>query len=168
MAGYLADKSAMARVHLPPVASRMEALFLAGEIAACGMVDLELLVSARTAAHYLGVLADRRWLSRAEVGEAAIDRAVEVQTALARAGRHRGVAIPDLLIAATAEGAGLTVLRFDADFDLMAEITGRPTEWGVQMGSASQPARFDQMNRVDRLSQRTLQVGSGHPHPGRR
>lgn len=39
----------------------------------------------------------------------------------------RGV-IPDLLIAAAAELAGLTVLHLDQDFDLIAAMTGKPCE----------------------------------------
>jgi len=135
MARYLADKSALARVHLAPVASRLESLFLAGEVATCGIVDLELLFSARSTADYLAILADQRSLPRAEVGEAGIERAVVVQTALARKGHHRSLSIPDLLIAAVAEAAGLTVLHYDSDFDLVAEVTGQPTEWVVPRGS---------------------------------
>ncbi len=135
MARYLADKSALARVHLAPVASRLESLFLAGEVATCGIVDLELLFSARSTVDYLAILADRRSLPRAEVGEAGIERAVVVQTALARKGQHRSLSIPDLLIAAAAEAAGLTVLHYDSDFDLVAEVTGQPTEWVVPKGS---------------------------------
>jgi len=56
------------------------------------------------------------------------DRAFEVQMLLADRGRHRAPSIPDLLIAATAEKAGLTVLAVDKDFDLIAEITGRSVE----------------------------------------
>jgi predicted nucleic acid-binding protein len=56
------------------------------------------------------------------------DRAVEVQMLLADRGQHRAVAIPDLLIAALAELAGLTVLHRDHDFDLVAAITGQPVE----------------------------------------
>jgi predicted nucleic acid-binding protein len=37
--------------------------------------------------------------------------------------------VPDLIIAAAAELAGLTVLHFDKDFDLIAGITGQPVEW---------------------------------------
>jgi predicted nucleic acid-binding protein len=55
-------------------------------------------------------------------------RAVEVQTLLADQGKHRAPGIPDLLIAATAERAGLTVLHCDKDFDLIADITGQPIE----------------------------------------
>ena len=56
------------------------------------------------------------------------DRAVEVQIALARRGQHRAASIPDLLIAATAEMAQLTVLHDDKDFDLIADVTGQPVE----------------------------------------
>ncbi|MDE0268880.1 MAG: hypothetical protein OXI96_07590 [Acidimicrobiaceae bacterium] len=56
------------------------------------------------------------------------DRAVAVQLALARIGQHRTPSIPDVLIAATAELAGLTVLHVDKDFDLIAEVTGQPVE----------------------------------------
>lgn len=56
------------------------------------------------------------------------DRAFEVQMLLADRGQHRAPSVPDLLIAATAEKAGLTVLAVDKDFDLIAEITGQPVE----------------------------------------
>jgi predicted nucleic acid-binding protein len=46
------------------------------------------------------------------------------------------VKIPDLLIAATAEKAGLTVLHYDRDYDRIAEVTGQPTEWVVEAGAA--------------------------------
>jgi predicted nucleic acid-binding protein len=57
------------------------------------------------------------------------DRAVELQLRLAERGIHRAPSIPDLLIAATAELAGLTVLHLDKDFELIAELTGQPTQW---------------------------------------
>jgi predicted nucleic acid-binding protein len=56
------------------------------------------------------------------------DRALEVQMLLADRGQHRARSIPDLLIAATAEKAGLTVLAVGKDFDLIAAITGQPVE----------------------------------------
>ena len=55
------------------------------------------------------------------------DRAVEVQRLLAGQGMHRAPSIPDVLIAA-AELAGLTVLHLDKNFELVAGITGQPTE----------------------------------------
>lgn len=55
-------------------------------------------------------------------------RAVEVQGLLAERGHHRAVKIPDLLIAAAAEQAGLTVLHVDKDFDLVSDLTGQSIE----------------------------------------
>ena len=56
------------------------------------------------------------------------DRALEILALLADQGQHRAPSIPDLIIAATAELAGLTVLHLDKDFDLIAQITGQPVE----------------------------------------
>ena len=56
------------------------------------------------------------------------DRALEVQLLLAGQGQHRAPSIPDLLIAAAAELAGLTVLHLDKDFDLIAGVTGQYLE----------------------------------------
>jgi predicted nucleic acid-binding protein len=56
------------------------------------------------------------------------DRAVEVLTLLADRGQHRAPSIPDLIIAATAELAGLTVLHLDRDLEVIAQVTGQPVE----------------------------------------
>jgi predicted nucleic acid-binding protein len=56
------------------------------------------------------------------------DRAVEVLSLLADRGQHRAPSIPDVIIAATAELAGLTVLHLDKDFEIIARITGQPLE----------------------------------------
>jgi predicted nucleic acid-binding protein len=64
-----------------------------------------------------------------------LDRAVEVQDALAEQSQQRGANIADLLIAAAAEAAGLVVLHYDHDYDLIAGVTGQPTEWIVPAGT---------------------------------
>jgi len=56
------------------------------------------------------------------------DRALEVLTLLADRGQHRAPSIPDLIIAATAELAGLTVLHLGKDFEVIAQVTGQPIE----------------------------------------
>jgi predicted nucleic acid-binding protein len=56
------------------------------------------------------------------------DRSVEVLALLADRGQHRAPSVPDLIIAATAELAGLTVLHLDKDFEIIADITGQPLE----------------------------------------
>jgi predicted nucleic acid-binding protein len=54
------------------------------------------------------------------------DRAVEIQSILADRGQRRAPSIPDLLVSATAELCGLTVLHLDKDFELIATVTGQP------------------------------------------
>ena len=49
-------------------------------------------------------------------------------TLLADRGQHRAPSIPDLIIAATAELAGLTILHLDKDFEVIAQVTGQPVE----------------------------------------
>jgi predicted nucleic acid-binding protein len=71
------------------------------------------------------------------------DRAAEILALLADRGQHRAPSIPDLIIAATAELAGLTVLHLDKDFDLIAEVTGQPME----RVSVDSPAEIDNDSR---------------------
>jgi len=63
-----------------------------------------------------------------------VRRARQVQRLLASRGL-RGRKIPDLLVAAAAEESGLAVLHYDADFDVIARVTGQPCEWVVPAGS---------------------------------
>ena len=56
------------------------------------------------------------------------DRALEVQMRLADLGHHRAPSVPDLIVAATAELAGLTVLHVDKDFELIAKLSGVAVE----------------------------------------
>lgn len=56
------------------------------------------------------------------------NRALEVQALLAERGQHRGPKVPDLIVAATAEYARLTVLHVDRDYETIAGITGQPVE----------------------------------------
>ena len=78
---------------------------------------------------------DRALLPRVPIGDECFARAVEVQGALADQGLHRSVGLEDLLIAAAAEQAGLTVLHYDRDFDLIGKVTGQPMEWVVPPGT---------------------------------
>jgi predicted nucleic acid-binding protein len=111
-------------------------MILGGLVATCSVTDLEQLFSARSGIEH------REW--RADIGlrfdrvpieQAMLDRAIEVQGLLAERGQHRGANVPDLVVAAAAERAGLTVLHYDADFDLIGNLTGQPVEWVVPRGS---------------------------------
>lgn len=134
-ARYLVDKSALARMPLPPVQTRLAPLIETGQAATCAIVDLEVLYSARNHEDHRRIR-QRRLLAYARVplDDAIFERAIEVQGLLAVRGHHR-LPIPDLLVAAAAEAAGLVVLHYDADFDRIAEVTGQPTEWVVPRGS---------------------------------
>ena len=54
---------------------------------------------------------------------------------LAARSQHRHFKLPDLIIAATAEEHGATVLHYDAGYDRIAEVTGQPAEWVTGKGS---------------------------------
>ncbi len=56
------------------------------------------------------------------------DRAIEVQLRLADLGQHRAPSVAQLIVAATAELAGLTVVHLDKDFEMIAEVTVQPIE----------------------------------------
>lgn len=108
-----------------------------GEIATCDMVRLELLCSTQTAGEFEALRSDLGALPDCPIGKAQWERALEVYEQLARkAGlHHRAVKHPDLLIAAAGEAAGIPVVHFDADYDLIAEITGQQTRWLAPRGS---------------------------------
>jgi hypothetical protein len=115
----------------------IEPLLLGGRIATCGIVDLELLYSAPSPATYHELAEVLRAMPRLPVTDATVDRALEVQSLLADKAQHRSVPLPDLLIAACAEAAGLTVLHYDADYERIAKLTGQPVQWVVPRGSVA-------------------------------
>ena len=63
-----------------------------------------------------------------------VQRARQVQRMLASRSQH-GRKVPDLLVAAAAEDAGLVVLHYDSDFDRIAAVTGQKCEWVIAPGS---------------------------------
>ena len=136
VARYLLDTSAAARVPVPEVADRVVPLLSAGLLATCAALDLEALYSARSPREYHGVRADRRLAYESHPTEDSNwERALQVQAALAEAGRRRGVGLADLVVGAVAERHRVTVLHYDGDFDLVAGVTGQRTEWVVPAGS---------------------------------
>jgi len=53
---------------------------------------------------------------------------VEVLALLADRSQHPAPSIPGLIITATAELTGLTVLHLDKDFEAIAQVTSKPVE----------------------------------------
>jgi predicted nucleic acid-binding protein len=127
---WLIDKSALVRLGNSPDAAEWAGRIERGLVRVTTMTRLEVGYSARTAAEARSVFGTPpiSMMPVEYLTPAIEDRALEVQQLLANQGQHRAPSIPDLLIAATAELAGLTVLHLDKDFDLIAELTGQPSE----------------------------------------
>jgi predicted nucleic acid-binding protein len=127
---WLIDKSALVRLAHSPDAPTWVDRIQRGLVRISTLTRLEVGYSARSA--------DDLRVSLHEPPVAAMpveyltptmeDRAGTVQALLADQGQHRAPSIPDLLIAAIAEISELTVLHVDKDYELIAEITGQPTE----------------------------------------
>jgi predicted nucleic acid-binding protein len=96
--------------------------------------DLEVGFAARNAGEWDELLADLEAFEFVQTTAVHVRRAKEVQRLLA-AKHQRGRKVADLLIAATAEAADLTVVHYDADFDLIASVTGQSCQWVVPRGS---------------------------------
>lgn len=134
---YLGDTSALARSVNPAVAERLAPLLEAGLVARCTPTDLEAGFSSRGPAEHHRMREARQTWPFAPMDQRVLDRSVEVQDALAERAQQRGAKIADLLIAAAAESAGLVVLHYDHDFDLIAAVTGQRVEWIVAAGTVS-------------------------------
>ncbi len=130
MTAWLIDKSALVRLASAAAAAEWASRIDRGLVRISTVTRLEVGYSARTASDHRALLAEPPMSSMpVEYLTPTIeDRAVELQLVLAERGLHRAPSIPDLLIAATAELADLTVLHLDKDFELIAELTGQPTE----------------------------------------
>jgi predicted nucleic acid-binding protein len=127
---WLIDKSALVRLAASSNAAEWAARIQRGVVRITTVTRLEVGYSARAGADLRASLG-RPPLAVMPVEyltPAIEDRAVEVLTLLADRGQHRSPSIPDLLVAAAAELAGLTVLHVDKDFEIIAAITGQPLE----------------------------------------
>ncbi len=128
--GWLIDKSALVRLGASPDAAVWAQRIERGLIRIATVTLLEVGYSARDATQ-LRVGLHEPPVASMPVEYAtpvAEDRAVSVLALVADRGHHRAPSIPDLLIAAIAESAGLVVLHDDKDFELIGAITGQPTE----------------------------------------
>jgi predicted nucleic acid-binding protein len=127
---WIVDKSALVRLSTSSAAEQWAERIERGFVRISTVTRLELGYSARSGPEL------REGMRRPPVASMPVefltpaieDRAVEVQALLADRGQHRAPTVPGLVIAATAELAGLIVLHVDKDFELIAEVTGQPVE----------------------------------------
>ena len=131
---HVIDTSVLTRLKDPVVRAVVEPLATSGRIAKIGVSDLEVGYSARNAQEWDDLAAALDVFDHIETTASHLIRARQVQRLLASISQ-RGRKIPDLLVAAAAEEAGLTVLHYHTDFDLIASVTGQPVEWVVPAGS---------------------------------
>jgi predicted nucleic acid-binding protein len=130
-AQFLIDTSALARMMRSGGESfGWDQAVAAGLVAVCPITELEFFYSARSAADRAISIEDVRaaflWVP---VHDRAFARAWEVQGDLTAKGQHRSAGPVDLVVAATAELHGLTLLHHDHDFDVVVAITGQPARW---------------------------------------
>jgi predicted nucleic acid-binding protein len=128
---WLIDKSALVRLSASPDAAEWARRIERGLVRITTVTRLEVGYSARSGTDLrAGLQEPPVSVMPVEYLTPAIeDRAVEVLTLLADRGQHRAPSVPDLVIAAAAELAGLTVLHCDKDFDLIVGVTGQPAQW---------------------------------------
>ena len=130
MTGWLVDKSALVRMGDSPDAAAWAQRIERGLVRITTVTRLEVGYSARSGEDARSLFASPPLAAMPVeyLTPAVEDRAVDVQLLLASQGQHRAPSIPDVIIAAAAELAGLTVLHMDKDFDIIAAITGQVTE----------------------------------------
>jgi predicted nucleic acid-binding protein len=108
----------------------------AGLVATCGVIEFELGWAARNSAEFDLVRADREaGYERLATHDEDWRRALDLQGVLWRTGHARAVGFPDLLIAAVAEREHVTIVHYDSDYDLIAEVSGQAMQWVVPRGT---------------------------------
>lgn len=137
VARYLTDTSALVRIFRDrAVRARWEQLITAGLLAVCPIVELEFLYTSRSKADREELVellnTTFAWVA---MPEHVFRRADEVQQLLTDRGWHRSASAVDLLIAATAELQGLTLLHYDHDYDNVVTVTGQSATWLAPLGT---------------------------------
>ena len=130
MSAWLIDKSALVRLTASPDAAGWAERVERGLVRIATVTRLEIGYSARSGPEFRAGLRQPPMSSMPVEYQtpATEDRTVEILALLADRGQHRAPSIPDLIIAATAELAGLTVLHLDKDFEVIAAVTGQPVD----------------------------------------
>jgi predicted nucleic acid-binding protein len=130
VSAWLIDKSALVRLTASPDAAEWAGRVERGLVRIATVTRLEIGYSARSGPDFRTGLRQPPMSSMPVEYQtpATEDRAVEILSLLADRGQHRAPSTPDLIIAATAELAGLTVLHLDKDFEIIAAVTGQPIE----------------------------------------
>lgn len=131
---YLIDASVLNRLRDDRMRAVVRTYSDRNEIARSSMTDLEYYFSARNEREWDMLNETISIFEHVHVEARHFVRAAQVQRILATKSQ-RGRKPPDLLVAAVAEDMGFTVLHYDADFDLIAEVTGQSCQWVIPAGT---------------------------------
>jgi predicted nucleic acid-binding protein len=132
----LADKSAwVQQAYSDSARDRIAFLRDAGRLHLCALTIAELLYSSRSADEMAADQADLSMLGVLHIDAEVEDRVTWIMRQLASRGQHRAPSIADLFVSAVAVTHDATVLHYDKDFELIADVTGLHHEWIVPRGS---------------------------------
>ncbi|MFD7075573.1 PIN domain-containing protein [Nocardioides sp. NPDC059952] len=123
-------RSALARMSTSPDAEKWSRLIELGQVRITTTTLLEIGHLARSEREWSELVEDVPVIHMplATLTPRTEARALEIQRIVLRDGRHRAPSVPDLLVAAVAEEADLTVLHADNDVDLITRTTGQSVE----------------------------------------
>ena len=168
MAKYLIDLSTWARRTLPEVKERWHELNFKGELASHPFFAIEVLHGSRNPLEFeqqaKGLRRHFEWVTPDEhTARIALELQREMAAAAPTGQRVKSL---DLMIAALAEQKGYGVLHYDADYDLINELSRASftSEWVVPRGSIGSPeairsdARELRKRYRDGLQARLLQL----------
>jgi predicted nucleic acid-binding protein len=120
----------------PEVAARLAPLIEAGLVATTAQLDAEALYSARNSAEYEQLWSDRRLAYEyLPTNDEHWQTAWNAQRQWASTGRHRAVGMADLLIAVLADTYDVTLIHYDADFEIAAEVLPFQHQWVMERGT---------------------------------
>ena len=133
---FIADKSAWQRAPDPSVRDDWRRALGLRRIATCAIVKMELLYSTRDARAFDRLDEDLDALRDVPISRTTTQAAIAAMRQLAhRAPLLHRVSIPDALIAAAAQEAGVGVLHYDAHYDRLAEVLEFESRWIAPRGS---------------------------------
>lgn len=133
---YLIDTSAWSRMQVPAVQQRLTAILAEGAAGTCLPLDLEDGRSARNFRDAMSIRALRaRVMIELPITASVTTRSRDLQLALTQRGHHRAASPVDLITAAAAAEYSATVLHYDRDYDLIADVGGPRCEWIAPAGT---------------------------------
>lgn len=138
LSGYLLDTSAIHRRVHPAVREAIEHLGVDRPLYRCAITELEVLRSA-TSPHDYEMRRSAMITGYVDlpITPHVMNEALATQRHLAAASQHRGVSLPDLIIAACARAHNAVVLHYDADYEQIAEVTQQDVRWVVPAGTVN-------------------------------